>query len=104
MAAETHGTHTNGVTNGVNGSNSTAVCSLDEFLTKTYDFVIIGGGTAGLAVAARLTENPDVTVGVVEAGKDKRGDMLVDTPGMFTGMLGNPDYDWNFKTTAQVGA
>ncbi|CAN9327524.1 unnamed protein product [Alternaria sp. RS040] len=34
----------------------------------TYDFVIVGGGIAGLTVADRLTENPDVTVLVIEYG------------------------------------
>jgi choline dehydrogenase-like flavoprotein len=33
--------------------------------------VIVGGGTAGLCVAARLTENPDVKVGVIEAGANR---------------------------------
>jgi choline dehydrogenase-like flavoprotein len=62
--------------------------SADDFLKHEYDFVIIGGGTAGLAVAARLTENPDVIVGVLEAGKNRLDDLLVDTPGTFTQLLG----------------
>lgn len=37
-------------------------------LLKSYDYVIAGGGTAGLTVADRLTEDPDVNVLVVEAG------------------------------------
>lgn len=37
-------------------------------------------GTAGLTVAARLTENPDITVGVIEAGKYRIGDPFVDIP------------------------
>ncbi|PVH68754.1 GMC oxidoreductase [Cadophora sp. DSE1049] len=35
---------------------------------KTYDYVIVGGGTAGLVVAHRLAESPNITVAVVEAG------------------------------------
>jgi choline dehydrogenase-like flavoprotein len=68
--------------------------SADDFLKHNYDFVIIGGGTAGLTVAARLTENPDVTVGVLEAGKNKLDDFLVDTPGVFTQLLGG-DMIWD---------
>ncbi|KAF7977585.1 hypothetical protein HWV62_3176 [Athelia sp. TMB] len=41
-----------------------------SFVEKTYDYVIIGGGTAGLTVASRLSENPNMTVGVLEAGQD----------------------------------
>lgn len=37
-------------------------------------------GTAGLTVAARLSENPDVTVGVIEAGKYRIGDPFIDIP------------------------
>lgn len=34
----------------------------------TYDYVVVGGGNAGLTVAARLAANPDISVAVVEAG------------------------------------
>ena len=93
---------TNGV-NGANGHASTAHVSVDEFLKTDFDYVICGGGTAGLVVAARLSENPDVTVGVIEAGKNKLGDPLVDIPLMFSQMFNNPDYDWAYKTTPQKG-
>lgn len=37
-------------------------------LAASYDYVVIGGGTAGLAVARRLSTNPSITVAVIEAG------------------------------------
>lgn len=90
-------------TNGVNGAGHLpAHISAEEFSKQEFDYIICGGGTAGLCIAARLTENPDVTVGVIEAGKNKLGDMMVDVPALFIQMLGNPEYDWNYKTVPQV--
>jgi len=76
--------------------------SAEDFLKHEYDYIVVGGGTAGLVVAARLTENPDVTVGVLEAGKNRLGDPLVDVPAAFLGMFNNPEYDWAFMTEPQV--
>lgn len=89
-------------TNGANGAIPSPHISAEDFVKEKYDYIICGGGTAGLVVAARLTENPDVTVGVIEAGKNRLGDPLVDTPALFLQMLGNPEYDWNYKTVPQV--
>lgn len=78
-------------------------CSIEEFARMTFDYVICGGGTAGLVIAARLSENPNVTVGVIEAGKYHSDDPLVDTPAMFAKMFENPEYDWCLYTAPQVG-
>ena len=39
-----------------------------DFAARHYDYLIVGGGTAGLTLAGRLTERADITVGVIEAG------------------------------------
>jgi choline dehydrogenase-like flavoprotein len=88
--------------NGVNGNSLPALhSSAEEFLKHEYDFIICGGGTAGLVVAARLTENEDVSVGVLEAGESKLGDQLVESPAMFMQTFNNPDYDWMINTVPQ---
>lgn len=73
----------------------------DQFLAGSFDYVICGGGTAGLVIAARLTEDPNVHVGVLEAGEDRLDDPLVNTPAAFTQMLANPEYDWMLESVPQ---
>ena len=70
--------------------------------TDHYDYVIVGGGTAGLTVANRLSEDATVKVLVVEAGPNNVNDPLVLTPGLVAGMYGNAKYDWNFNSVPQV--
>jgi choline dehydrogenase len=67
-----------------------------------FDYAIIGGGTAGLTLAARLSENPAISVAVIEAGADHSDDVNVLAPGLATVMYGNPEYDWIYETTPQV--
>jgi choline dehydrogenase-like flavoprotein len=78
--------------------------SLPDFLkeSSTLDYVIVGGGAAGLVLAARLTEDPTVRVGVIEAGKSRLGDMNVESPTGMSAVLHNPEYDWMYKSTPQV--
>lgn len=67
-----------------------------------YDYVIVGGGTAGLTVADRLSEDADVKVLVIEAGANNSSDPLVLTPGLVASLYGNSKYDWNFNSVPQV--
>ena len=70
---------------------------------ESVHYVIIGGGTAGLVMAARLTEDPTVSVVVLEAGKHQANDPKVEVPGLMTQMYGDENYDWNFMTSPQPG-
>lgn len=44
---------------------------------QTFDYIVIGGGLTGTTVAARLAENPGITVLLIEAGADNRKDPRV---------------------------
>lgn len=74
----------------------------NHFVHGVFDYLIVGGGTAGLTVAARLSENPDITVGVLEAGPARLDDPSILTPAAFPSLLGNKDYAWLMKTVQQV--
>ncbi|KAJ1301823.1 hypothetical protein OPQ81_009051 [Rhizoctonia solani] len=73
---------------------------------KSFDFVIIGGGTAGLAIAARLTEYSNTTVAVIEAGGDGSAHAdNINIPGYsyLHGLTGS-DADWSYTITNQTSA
>ena len=81
-----------------------ALCSVDEFCREDLDYVVVGGGTAGLVIAARLTENSSVKVGVLEAGKNKMDDPNVQTPSLFPTLPGRKEYDWMMDSVPQVSS
>lgn len=70
-----------------------------------FDYVIVGGGSAGCTLAARLSEQPDVTVCLLEAGGEGR-DVLIRAPlGLVAMLPGKPRKinNWAFRTAPQPG-
>jgi choline dehydrogenase-like flavoprotein len=66
-----------------------------------FDIIIVGGGTAGLVLAARPSEDPDTQVLVLEAGHDLGDDPRVSVPGMWPQLQGT-EADWQLKTAPRV--
>ena len=81
----------------------TVFAAVDEFVSSAFDFIVVGGGTAGLALAARLSENDQFQVGVLEAGENKLDDPLVNVPTLYVQGLNVPGHDWTLKSIPQVG-
>ena len=71
-------------------------------LLETYDFVIVGGGTAGLVVASRLSEDASLRILVIEAGANRMNDPKIVVPGLASTMYDDPNYDWCFMSVPQV--
>ena len=59
-----------------------------SFASSSYDYIIVGAGTAGLALATRLSESGQYTVGVLEAGGSGLDVPIIDTPGEFGADIG----------------
>ena len=68
---------------------------------REYGFIIVGGGTSGLVLAARLTEDPSTQVLVLEAGENHLNNPQVSIPGLWRSLIGS-DLDWKFATAPQV--
>lgn len=70
-------------------------------LLPEYDFIVVGGGSAGAVVASRLSEIPEWNVLLVEAGHDEPTGAQV--PSMFLNFIGS-EIDWGFQTEPETGA
>lgn len=68
---------------------------------QTFDYVIVGGGSAGAAVAARLSENPDVSVALLEAGPTDADKDVVLQLNRWMELL-ESGYDWDYPVEPQA--
>src|SRR5579863_9442139 len=66
-----------------------------------YDYIIVGAGSAGSALAARLTENPGVSVLLLEAGRGVHP--LSRLPVSFSLFIDNPAVNWCFLSEPEPG-
>ncbi len=67
-----------------------------------HDYIIIGGGSAGCVLAARLSEDPQVQVALLEAGPADRS-VLIHCPAGLALLARNGQANWGFQTTPQTG-
>ena len=74
------------------GVTSSSAAAADQ----TFDYIVVGAGLAGTTVAARLAENPAITVLLVEAGADNRNDPRVYDIYNYGQAFGS-DLDWNWR-------
>ncbi|KAF9559579.1 aryl-alcohol oxidase-like protein [Agrocybe pediades] len=76
-----------------------------QLKSAEYDFVVVGAGTAGCVIANRLSEDPQVRVLVIEAGRSNTGDGadVIQIPFLVGDATPSTSFDWNYTTVPQQG-
>jgi choline dehydrogenase-like flavoprotein len=74
----------------------------ERCMTETFDFVVVGGGSGGCTVAGRLSEDPNTSVAVLDAG-GRNDNWVVTTPFALVLMVAGKVNNWAFNTVPQQG-
>jgi hypothetical protein len=74
----------------------------DARMTDAFEFVVVGGGSGGCAVASRLSEDPNTSVALLEAGGECNN-WVVTSPGAMILQIAGKVNNWAFDTVPQVG-
>ncbi len=69
---------------------------------QTFDYIVIGGGSAGCVMANRLSEDPSISVCLLEAGK-KDSSAFTHAPAGLAATVPFGIFSWHYKTTPQKG-
>jgi choline dehydrogenase-like flavoprotein len=69
---------------------------------QEFDYVVVGGGSAGAALAARLSEREDRTVALLEAGS-RDSHPFIHVPSFVAAAIGTKSLNWRFETVPQPG-
>jgi choline dehydrogenase len=75
-------------------------------MPQTFEFIIVGGGSAGCVIASRLSQDPDVRVLLIEAGPPHGRIMdfwKIDMPAAFDRVFMDPRYSWNYPGEPEPG-
>ncbi|KAJ7775612.1 alcohol oxidase [Mycena maculata] len=83
---------------------SPSLSEIEAFISTPFDYIVVGGGTAGLPVANRLSDNATIKVGILEAGVLHEEDPMIEIPRNMGMRNEDPKYAWVSSTSPQPEA